>query len=89
MYCKGHQIMFSWMWFSVLCVWFVCACAATPAPADKLEKNGKEGEKEDKEEGEAPSEKAKEKDKDEGKEVDGSKAADPEEVGHVSQNKIL
>ncbi|XP_042257215.1 chromodomain-helicase-DNA-binding protein 3 isoform X1 [Thunnus maccoyii] len=60
---------------------------ATPAPADKLEKNGKEGEKEDKEEGEASSEKekAKEKDKDEGKEVDGNKATDPEELSS-SQN---
>ncbi|XP_062301416.1 chromodomain-helicase-DNA-binding protein 3 isoform X5 [Scomber scombrus] len=60
---------------------------ATPAPADKLEKNGKEGEKEEKEEGEASSEKekAKEKDKDEGKEVDGNKAADPEELSS-SQN---
>ncbi|KAM7377244.1 hypothetical protein PAMA_013841 [Pampus argenteus] len=54
---------------------------ATPAPSDKLEKNGKEGEKEDKEEGEAPSE----KDRDEGKEVDGNKAADPEELSS-SQN---
>uniref|UniRef100_A0A667YQ95 Chromodomain helicase DNA binding protein 3 n=1 Tax=Myripristis murdjan TaxID=586833 RepID=A0A667YQ95_9TELE len=57
---------------------------ATPAPAEKLEKNGKEGEKEEekeKEEGEAPSEreKEKEKEKDEGKEVESSKAGDPEE----------
>ncbi|XP_026209292.1 chromodomain-helicase-DNA-binding protein 3 isoform X2 [Anabas testudineus] len=52
---------------------------ATPAPADTLEKNGKEGEKEeDKEEGEAPSEKVKEKD--EGKEVDSSKTGDLEEL---------
>lgn len=65
------------------------ACAATPAPAEKLEKNGKEGEKEeDKDEGEAPSEKekGKEKEKDEGKEVDSSKTGDPEEVGHCPQN---
>ncbi|XP_023252569.1 chromodomain-helicase-DNA-binding protein 3-like isoform X1 [Seriola lalandi dorsalis] len=56
---------------------------ATPAPSDKLEKNGKEGEKEeDKEEGEAPSEKekGKEKEKDEGKEVDSNKTGDPEEL---------
>uniref|UniRef100_A0A4W6CQ99 Chromodomain helicase DNA binding protein 3 n=1 Tax=Lates calcarifer TaxID=8187 RepID=A0A4W6CQ99_LATCA len=60
---------------------------ATPAPADKLEKNGKEGEKEeDKEEGEAPSEKEKVKEKDEGKEVDSNKTGDPEEVGHCPQN---
>ncbi|XP_071315590.1 chromodomain-helicase-DNA-binding protein 3 isoform X3 [Trachinotus anak] len=56
---------------------------ATPAPVDKLEKNGKEGEKEeDKEEGEAPSEKekVKEKEKDEGREVDSNKTGDPEEL---------
>ncbi|XP_070849290.1 chromodomain-helicase-DNA-binding protein 3 isoform X3 [Chaetodon trifascialis] len=56
---------------------------ATPAPSDKLEKNGKEVEKEeDKEEGEAPSdkEKVKDKEKDEGKEVDGNRTADPEEL---------
>ncbi|KAG7241601.1 hypothetical protein INR49_025521 [Caranx melampygus] len=56
---------------------------ATPAPAEKLEKNGKEGEKEeDKDEGEAPSEKekGKEKEKDEGKEVDSSKTGDAEEL---------
>lgn len=63
--------------------------AATPAPVDKLEKNGKEAEKEeDKEEGEAQSdkEKAKEKEKDEGKEVESSRTADPEEVGRRLQN---
>ncbi|XP_026171023.1 chromodomain-helicase-DNA-binding protein 3 isoform X2 [Mastacembelus armatus] len=55
---------------------------ATPAPADKLEKNGKEGEKEeDKEEGEVLSE----KEKDEGKEVDGSKTGDPEELSSSSK----
>ncbi|XP_033465887.1 chromodomain-helicase-DNA-binding protein 3 isoform X6 [Epinephelus lanceolatus] len=63
---------------------------ATPAPADKLEKNGKEGEKEeDKEEGsEAPSdkEKVKEKDKDEGKEVDSSKAAESEELSSSTKD---
>ncbi|XP_070711097.1 chromodomain-helicase-DNA-binding protein 3 isoform X1 [Pempheris klunzingeri] len=55
---------------------------ATPAPADKLEKNGKEVEKEeDKEDSEAPSdkEKVKEKEKDEGKDVDGYRTVDAEE----------
>uniref|UniRef100_A0A671VJ34 Chromodomain helicase DNA binding protein 3 n=1 Tax=Sparus aurata TaxID=8175 RepID=A0A671VJ34_SPAAU len=52
---------------------------ATPAPIDKLEKNGKEVEKEeDKEESEAPSDKVKERD--EGKEVDSKKTGDAEEV---------
>lgn len=66
-----------------VCVSLMCLLlAATPAPADTLEKNGKEGEKEeDKEEGEAPSEKEKVKEKDEGKEVDSSKTGDPDEVG--------
>ncbi|XP_029931957.1 chromodomain-helicase-DNA-binding protein 3 isoform X2 [Myripristis murdjan] len=63
---------------------------ATPAPAEKLEKNGKEGEKEEekeKEEGEAPSEreKEKEKEKDEGKEVESSKAGDPEEPSSATK----
>ncbi|XP_042368121.1 chromodomain-helicase-DNA-binding protein 3 isoform X1 [Plectropomus leopardus] len=57
---------------------------ATPAPSDKLEKNGKEGEKEEeKEEGsEAPpdKEKVKEKEKDEGKEMDSNQTAEPEEL---------
>ncbi|XP_047453618.1 chromodomain-helicase-DNA-binding protein 3 isoform X3 [Mugil cephalus] len=54
---------------------------ATPAPAEKLEKNGKEGEKEeDKEEVEAPLEKERDKEKEEGKEVDGGKTGDPEEL---------
>lgn len=66
-------------------VFFFCApwtFAATPAPVDKLERNGKEAEKEEAE-GELPSdtEKVKEKEKDEGKEVDGNRTADPEEVG--------
>lgn len=65
--------------------------AATPAPAEKMEKNGKEGEKEeDKEDIEAlvEKEKLKEKDKekDERKEVDGNKTADPTEVGRGPQN---
>lgn len=67
-----------------MCVLFLCSfvptCAATPAPIDKLEKNGKEVEKEeDKEESEAPSDKVKERD--EGKEVDSKKTGDAEEVG--------
>ncbi|KAM6959760.1 chromodomain-helicase-DNA-binding protein 3 isoform 1-T1 [Tautogolabrus adspersus] len=56
---------------------------ATPAPSDKLEKNGKEGEKEEeKEEGEAMSEKekGKEKEKDEGKEGDSKNTTEPEEI---------
>uniref|UniRef100_A0A672J2W9 Chromodomain helicase DNA binding protein 3 n=1 Tax=Salarias fasciatus TaxID=181472 RepID=A0A672J2W9_SALFA len=56
---------------------------ATPAPVEKPEKNGKEGEKEEeKEEDEARQEKEKAKEKDEGKEADGSKSAESEEVGH-------
>ncbi|XP_028284488.1 chromodomain-helicase-DNA-binding protein 3 isoform X2 [Parambassis ranga] len=52
---------------------------ATPAPVERLEKNGREAEKEeDKEEVEAP------KEKDERKEVDGNKARDAEE--ETSQN---
>lgn len=71
-----------------MCVLLKCLLsAATPAPADALEKSGKEGEKdEDKEEGEAPSEKEKVKEKDEGKEVDNSKTGDPEEVGRCPRN---
>lgn len=59
----------------------MCLCAATPAPSDKMEKNGKEG---DKEEGGASSDKerAKEKEGDDGKEVESNSTADPEEVGH-------
>ncbi|XP_038586758.1 chromodomain-helicase-DNA-binding protein 3 isoform X4 [Micropterus salmoides] len=59
---------------------------ATPAPTDKLEKNGKEGE-ENKEEGEAPSdkEKVKEKEKDEGKEVESNRTADPEELSSATK----
>lgn len=61
--------------------------AATPAPAEKMEKNGKEGEKEeDKEDVEALVEKEKLKEKDERKEVDGNKTADPTEVGLGPQN---
>ncbi|XP_034712876.1 chromodomain-helicase-DNA-binding protein 3 isoform X1 [Etheostoma cragini] len=60
---------------------------ATPAPSDKLEKNGKEGEK-DKEEGEALSdkEKVKEKEKDEGKEVDSNRTAEPEELSSTTKD---
>lgn len=70
---------------------FVWTHAATPAPAEKMEKNGKEGEKEeDKEDVEAlvEKEKLKEKDRDEdeGKEVDGNKTADSTEVGRGPQN---
>ncbi|XP_074554981.1 chromodomain-helicase-DNA-binding protein 3 isoform X2 [Halichoeres trimaculatus] len=58
---------------------------ATPAPSERLEKNGKEGEKEEeKEEGEATSDK--EKGKDEGKEVEGNKAADPEELSSSTKD---
>uniref|UniRef100_A0A8C3G7F9 Chromodomain helicase DNA binding protein 3 n=1 Tax=Cyclopterus lumpus TaxID=8103 RepID=A0A8C3G7F9_CYCLU len=70
----------------------MCLCAATPAPSDKLEKNGKEGEKEeDKEESEAQADKerVKEKEKDEGKEVDSNRTADPEEVGHIRSNHFF
>lgn len=68
--------------------------AATPAPVDKLEKNGKEGEREeDKEEGDLPAEKEKdkEKEKDEGREAEGKRTGDPEEVGNVKtgNNKQL
>ncbi|XP_031145678.1 chromodomain-helicase-DNA-binding protein 3 isoform X6 [Sander lucioperca] len=60
---------------------------ATPAPSDKLEKNGKEGEK-DKEEGEAQSdkEKVKEKEKDEGKEVDSNRTEEPEELSSTTRD---
>uniref|UniRef100_A0AAQ4R3A1 Chromodomain helicase DNA binding protein 3 n=1 Tax=Gasterosteus aculeatus aculeatus TaxID=481459 RepID=A0AAQ4R3A1_GASAC len=51
---------------------------ATPAPFDKLERNGKEEDKEESE-GRADGERAKEKD--EGSEEDGNGPADPEEVG--------
>ncbi|XP_030285993.1 chromodomain-helicase-DNA-binding protein 3 isoform X3 [Sparus aurata] len=57
---------------------------ATPAPIDKLEKNGKEVEKEeDKEESEAPSDKVKERD--EGKEVDSKKTGDAEELSSLTK----
>ncbi|XP_038126325.1 chromodomain-helicase-DNA-binding protein 3 isoform X2 [Cyprinodon tularosa] len=53
---------------------------ATPAPSEKLEKNGKEGEKEEeKEKGEAES-LEKEKVKEQQKEVDGNKSGDTEEL---------
>ncbi|XP_031145676.1 chromodomain-helicase-DNA-binding protein 3 isoform X5 [Sander lucioperca] len=66
---------------------------ATPAPSDKLEKNGKEGEK-DKEEGEAQSdkEKVKEKEKDEGKETltstETTDAKDKTEVSDVKKEEV-
>ncbi|KAK2863071.1 hypothetical protein Q5P01_002604 [Channa striata] len=54
---------------------------ATPAPVDKLEKNGKEGEKgEDKEEGDVLLEKDKVKEQDEGKDLDSNKAGDNSET---------
>ncbi|KAM4611681.1 chromodomain-helicase-DNA-binding protein 3 isoform 2-T2 [Polymixia lowei] len=59
---------------------------ATPAPSDKLEKNGKDGEKE---EAEAPSEREKDKDrekeKDEGKETETSRSGDPEELSSTTK----
>lgn len=52
-----------------------------------MERNGKEAEKEEAE-GEVPpdKEKVKEKEKDEGKEVDGNRTADPEEVGRSARS---
>lgn len=56
-------------------------CTATPAPAEKLERNGKETEKEDeKEDGEADKERGKQKEREEGREVDNSRTVDSEEV---------
>ncbi|XP_031706525.1 chromodomain-helicase-DNA-binding protein 3 isoform X3 [Anarrhichthys ocellatus] len=61
---------------------------ATPAPSDKLEKNGKEGEKEeDKEESEAQADKERAKEeKDAGKEVDSNRTADPEELSSSTKD---
>ncbi|KAK5875800.1 hypothetical protein CesoFtcFv8_026843 [Champsocephalus esox] len=58
---------------------------ATPAPSDKMEKNGKEG---DKEEGGASSDKerAKEKEGDDGKEVESNSTADPEECSSSTKD---
>ncbi|XP_063757064.1 chromodomain-helicase-DNA-binding protein 3 isoform X1 [Eleginops maclovinus] len=58
---------------------------ATPAPSDKMEKNGKE---EDKEEAEASSdrEKAKEKERDDGKEGESNSTADPEEISSPTKD---
>ncbi|XP_016526534.1 chromodomain-helicase-DNA-binding protein 3 isoform X3 [Poecilia formosa] len=54
---------------------------ATPAPSERLEKNGKEGEKEEeKGEADASAEKEKVKEKEQQKEVDGSKTGDAEEL---------
>ncbi|XP_041634913.1 chromodomain-helicase-DNA-binding protein 3 isoform X2 [Cheilinus undulatus] len=54
---------------------------ATPAPSEKLEKNGKEGEKEEeKEQGEAASEKETGKEKEEGKDVNSNKTTELEEL---------
>lgn len=77
--------------FFCFLLFFFRTCAATPAPVDKLERNGKEVEKEeDKVEGEVPSdkEKVREKEKDEGKEGDSNRTADPEEVGQNSRHLI-
>ncbi|XP_034020722.1 LOW QUALITY PROTEIN: chromodomain-helicase-DNA-binding protein 3 [Thalassophryne amazonica] len=63
---------------------------ATPAPVDKLEKNGKEGEKEeDKEETEVPSAKDKvrgEKEKSEGNEVESNRTGDTAEVSSTTKD---
>lgn len=59
-------------------------CAATPAPAEKLERNGKDTEKEDeKEDGEAVGDKdrGKQKEREEGREVENSRTIASEEVG--------
>ncbi|KAM8899428.1 chromodomain-helicase-DNA-binding protein 3 isoform 2-T2 [Spinachia spinachia] len=54
---------------------------ATPAPLDKLERNGKEGEKEeDREESEGRGDGESAREKDEGSEEDGNGPADPEEL---------
>lgn len=59
-------------------------CAATPAPAEKLERNGKETEREEeKEDGEAVADKerGRQKEGEEGREVENSQTVDSEEVG--------
>lgn len=61
------------------------SCAATPAPVEKLERNGKETEKEEekeKEDGPAVSnkERGKEKERDEGREVENNRTVDSEDV---------
>lgn len=59
-------------------------CAATPAPVEKLERNGKELEKEDeREDGEAVADKerGKQKEREEGREVENIRTMDSEEVG--------
>lgn len=69
---------------TVMCIFM--SCAATPAPVEKLERNGKETEKEEekeKEDGPAASDKerGKEKERDEGREVENNRTADSEDVG--------
>lgn len=67
---------------TVMCIFMLCA--ATPAPVEKPERNGKETEKEEeKEDRQAASDKerGKEKERDEGGEVENNRAADSEEVG--------
>lgn len=65
-----------------MCIFMLCA--ATPAPVEKPERNGKETEKEEeKVDGQAASDKerGKEKERDEGREVESNRDADSEEVG--------
>lgn len=65
---------------TVMCIFMLCA--ATPAPVEKPERNGKETEKEEeKVDGQAAADKGKEKERDEGREVDNNRDADSEEVG--------
>ncbi|XP_056298167.1 chromodomain-helicase-DNA-binding protein 3 isoform X1 [Pseudoliparis swirei] len=60
---------------------------ATPAPSDKLEKNGKEGEKEEeKEESEAQADKERVKEKEEGKEGGSNRTADPDELSSLTKD---
>ncbi|KAM6909031.1 chromodomain-helicase-DNA-binding protein 3 [Xenentodon cancila] len=57
---------------------------ATPAPLEKAEKNGKEGGKEE-EKADADVSLEKQKEKDEGKEVDGNKTGDADELSFLSK----
>lgn len=69
----------------VMCIFM--SRAATPAPVEKLERNGKEMEKEEeKEDGPAASDKerGKEKERDEGREVENIRTADSEDVGLIN-----
>ncbi|XP_017165960.1 chromodomain-helicase-DNA-binding protein 3 isoform X8 [Poecilia reticulata] len=60
---------------------------ATPAPSERLEKNGKEGEKEE-EKGEADASAEKEKVKEQQKEVDGNKTGDTEELSSSAKESL-